>query len=256
MSMKETSSGFLVFLAIISTSLAAGAFLLSWPSSTYFFDSSPKNDGFVPPRNIAKTIDETQKSTVLVTCSLNKEDGSIGTGWAIDSDLLQVASDKTTVITNYHVIEECLKERGSITVARLYKKEEPARLLNYDKKNDLAVLVVDKKLPTLDLSENPPFPGYWVMALGSAAAYEGSVAFGSVLNVTNKDILITNNISEGNSGGALVDNEGKVIGVVTWGMDYTTDQYNGASILDVACIKILKCQYKFDGEDTWFDYNE
>ena len=191
-----------------------------------------------------------------MTCSLDKEDGSIGTGWAIDSDLLQVASDKTTVITNYHVIEECLKERGSITVARLYKKEEPARLLNYDKKNDLAVLVIDKKLPTLDLSENPPFPGYWVMALGSAAAYEGSVAFGSVLNVTNKDILITNNISEGNSGGALVDNEGKVIGVVTWGMDYTTDQYNGASILDVACIKILKCQYEFDGKDTWFDYNE
>ena len=123
MSVKETSLGFIAFLAIISTSLAAGAFLLSWPSSTYFFDSSPKNDGFVPPRNIAKTIDQTQKSTVLVTCSLNKEDGSIGTGWAIDSDLLQVASDKTTVITNYHVIEECLKERGSITVARLYKKE-------------------------------------------------------------------------------------------------------------------------------------
>ncbi len=79
---------------------------------------------------------------------------------------------------------------------------------------------------------------------------------GSVLNVTNKDILITNNISEGNSGGALVDNEGKVIGVVTWEMDYTTDQYNGASILDVACSTILKCQYEFDGKDTWFDYNE
>jgi hypothetical protein len=42
---------------------------------------------------------------------------------------------------------------------------------------------------------------------------------------------------------------------VTWGMDYKTDQYNGASILDVACIKILKCQYEFDTEKTWFDYN-
>ena len=93
------------------------------------------------------------------------------------------------------------------------------------------------------------------MALGSAAAYEGSVAFGNVLNVTNEDILITNNISEGNSGGALIDNEGKVIGVVTLGMDYKTDQYNGASILDVACVKILKCQYEFDTEKTWFDYN-
>jgi len=112
------------------------------------------------------------------------------------------------------------------------------------------------KLPALDLSENSPWPGYWVMALGSAAAYEGSVAFGAVLNVTDEDILITNNISEGNSGGPLVDNEGKVIGIVTWGMDYKREQYNGARILDVFCFKLLKCQYNYESEPTWFEYKE
>ena len=94
------------------------------------------------------------------------------------------------------------------------------------------------------------------MALGSADSFEGSIAFGHVLNYTNEDILVTNNISAGNSGGALVDNEGQVVGVVTWGTDYTEVQYNGARILDVGCFKILKCQYEFDGEKTWFDYNE
>ena len=56
--------------------------------------------------------------------------------------------------------------------------------------------------------------GQWVMAVGSADGYEGSVAFGNVLNVYYNDILITNNISHGNSGGPLIDNEGVVVGVV------------------------------------------
>jgi S1-C subfamily serine protease len=255
MKLKKDSENFVAFLAIIATSLAAGAFVLAWQPSNHFFDASPKYDGFVPPRQISDLIDETQNSTVLVICSIDGKDSAFGTGWAIDSKTLQVSSKKTTIITNYHVIEDCVKENGKVSVAKLYKDKKPAEILNYDKKGDLAVLTTKLKLPTLELSENPPYPGYWVMALGSAAAYEGSVAFGNVLNVTNEDILITNNISEGNSGGALIDNEGKVIGVVTWGMDYRTDQYNGASILDVACVKILKCQYKFDTEKTWFDYN-
>ena len=82
------------------------------------------------------------------------------------------------------------------------------------------------------------------------------VAFGNVLNVTTKDILITNNISQGNSGGSIVDNEGKVIGVVTWGMNYKDAQYNGGGTLDRYCSKILKCEYEYEGEKTWFDYNE
>jgi S1-C subfamily serine protease len=237
MKLKRDSENFVAFLAIIATSLAAGAFVLAWQPSNHFFHAAPKYDGFVPPRQI------------------EGNDSAYGTGWAIDSETLQVSSKKTTIITNYHVIEDCVKNNGEVSVAKLYKDKRPAEILNYDKKGDLAVLTTKLKLPTLDLSENPPYPGYWVMALGSAAAYEGSVAFGNVLNVTNEDILITNNISEGNSGGALIDNEGKVIGVVTWGMDYKTYQYNGASILDVACAKILKCQYEFDTEKTWFNYN-
>ena len=91
------------------------------------------------------------------------------------------------------------------------------------------------------------------MALGSADGFDGSVAFGNVLNVYYNDILITNNISHGNSGGPLIDNEGVVVGVVTWGKE--TEQYNGARSLDAFCAKILKCKYAFDGEKTWWDYS-
>jgi S1-C subfamily serine protease len=105
------------------------------------------------------------------------------------------------------------------------------------------------KLKTLELSEFDPWPGYWVMALGSADGYEGSVAFGSVLNSNVDEILITANISGGNSGGPLVDNEGRVVGIVTW--TSTKEQYNGAVSLNAMCRKILEC----DGETYW-DYEE
>jgi uncharacterized protein YcfL len=52
---------------------------------------------------------------------------------------------------------------------------------------------------------------------------------------------------------ALIDNEGFVIGVTTWG--HKVEQYNGAVSLDAFCVKILDCQYDFEGEKTWWDYS-
>ena len=91
------------------------------------------------------------------------------------------------------------------------------------------------------------------MALGSADGYEGSVSFGNVINTNTLEILITNNISPGSSGGPLIDNEGYVVGVTSWGLDM--EQYNGAMSLDAFCAKILACKYEVKGVKTWWDYN-
>ena len=255
-SMNESSNRFVAFLAIIATPLAAGAFLMSWGPGNHWFDFSPARDGYVAPRDISSMVYETENSTVTVYCDLSEERGSSGTGWAIDSSLLQMNTEKTAIATNHHVIEDCIKLKGEVSVAKLYEKKKPAQILAFDKKADLAILVTDLKMKPLELSTNVPWSGYWVMALGSADGFEGSVAFGNILNVTTKDILITNNVSRGNSGGALIDNEGKVVGVVTWGMDYDRAQYNGARMLDVFCSKILKCEYEYEGEPTWFEYGD
>ena len=95
------------------------------------------------------------------------------------------------------------------------------------------------------------------MSLGSAAGYEGSVSFGNILNTTTEDVLITNNISGGNSGGPLIDNEGKVVGIVTWGSsNLAKEDFNGARSLDTFCLKIIKCEYEYKGEKTWYDWND
>jgi S1-C subfamily serine protease len=112
------------------------------------------------------------------------------------------------------------------------------------------------KLAPLELSENFMWSGYWVMTLGSAAGFEGSVSFGNIVNTTNRDVLITNNISEGNSGGPLIDNEGLVVGIVTWGSDNDREQFKGARSLDTFCVKMIKCDFEYDGEKVWYDYEE
>ena len=254
--MDNSANRFVAFLAIIATPLAAGAFLMAWGPGNHHFDFSPANDGFVAPRDISKLTSEIEDSTVTVYCDLSKTRGDAGTGWAIDPSVLQVDTANTAIITNHHVIEQCIGLKGSVSVSKLYGKKRPAEISFFDKKNDLAVLETELKLKPIELSKNVPWPGYWAMVVGSADGFEGSVAFGNVLNVTTKDILITNNISQGNSGGSIVDNEGKVIGVVTWSMNYKDAQYNGGGTLDRYCSKILKCEYEYEGEKTWFDYNE
>jgi S1-C subfamily serine protease len=85
------------------------------------------------------------------------------------------------------------------------------------------------------------------MIVGTADAYEGSVSFGSVMNLNATEVLITANASHGNSGGPVVDNEGRVIGTLTNG--YDGEQYNVAKSLDAMCAKILKCDGKYYWEE-------
>ena len=66
-------------------------------------------------------------------------------------------------------------------------------------------------------------------------------------------VTAIDNLSSGNSGGPLIDNEGNVVGVNTWSR--IDEQYNIAVSLDAFCTKILECEFVNDGEKTWWDYS-
>ena len=252
--MRDTDSNkFVAFLAIIATPFALGAFLLTWAPSIQYSNEDPSGDGYVPPRSIEKLVERTQESTVTVWCEPKEGKSSQGTAWAIELETSMSKEYPTTLITNHHVIDTCIGEGHQIAVALPYEDPVDAVIVRWDKENDLAVLATTLKLPVLALSDYGPYPGYWVMALGSADGYEGSVAFGNVINSNAAEILVTNNISGGSSGGPLVDNEGAVVGVMTWSLDEM--QYNGAMSLDAFCAKILRCEFEFEGKKTWWDYS-
>lgn len=228
---------------LASIGVALSAICIALPPFNQYQSTNPENDGYVQPRSISNLVEKTQKSTVTIYCEYGKKLYSQGSGWSMKLQTSQKDKYHTAVITNHHVIEDCLNDKGRVSVVNSKGNEYKAVIDNWDKENDLAVLATRAKIPPLKLSKNAPWPGYWVMAVGTADGYAGSIAFGNVLNVTDLEVLITASISHGNSGGPLVDNEGYVIGTNSWGAK--GEQYNGAKALDAMCKKLIVCKGDF-----------
>jgi S1-C subfamily serine protease len=236
----------LAITLVLVLSLGIGAYFSLGPIGQ-FRNTDPEIDGYVQPRSIASLVDLVQESTVSIYCDYGpgELDYITGSGWSFEIETDRQDEYPTALVTNHHVIEECLNGKGKLFVAALGGEEYPAVIDNWDIENDLAVIATKLVVPPLYLSENKPYPGYWVMAVGTADGYEGSVAFGNVLNVTDTVVLITAAISSGNSGGPLIDNEGYVVGTNTWSK--IGEQYNGAMSLDAMCGGIMEC----DGGKHW-----
>lgn len=230
-------------VTVTSIGVAILAIFIALPAFNQYRATNPENDGYVQPRSISNLVEKTQKSTVTIYCEYGKKLYSQGSGWSMKLQTSQKNEYPTAVITNHHVIEDCLNGKGRVSIVNSRGNEYKAIIDNWDKVNDLAVLATKAKIPPLKLSKNAPWPGYWVMAVGTADGYAGSIAFGNVLNVSDFEVLITANISHGNSGGPLVDNEGYVIGTNTWGAK--GEQYNGAKALDAMCKKLIVCKGKY-----------
>ena len=114
------------FATILALPFALGAFVLSWAPAQQFHLSDPTYDGFVQPRSIEKLVKKVQDSTVTVFCKhTDPEQDTFGTAWAIDLENDQGSKYPTTLITNYHVVDDCLNGKGKLTVAALYEKEFP-----------------------------------------------------------------------------------------------------------------------------------
>jgi serine protease Do len=234
----------LVITLVLVLSLGIGAYFSLGPIGQ-FRNTDPEIDGYVQPRSIATLVELVQESTVSIFCDYGEQDYDFGSGWALDIETDEQDIYPTALVTNHHVIENCLDGKGKVFVAALGGEKYPAVIDNWDEENDLAVIATKLVVPPLYLSSNKPYPGYWVMAVGTADGYEGSVAFGNVLNVTDTEVLITAAISGGNSGGPLIDNEGYVIGTNTWSR--IGEQYNGAMSIDAMCGGIMEC----DGGKHW-----
>lgn len=201
---------------------------------------------YSPPRDLDGFIATIQESVVVIEC---KE--SQGSGWVIDlgapgddADPEDIALDKkfpTEVITNHHVIEECVKSPGKVK-ATAFGETYDAWLYSWDKQNDLALVAIKQKVPALEIALEPK-PGYWVMALGTPYGLEGSISLGNVINTAELEVVSSAPLNSGNSGGPLVNSRGRVVGVNSWvmiGDDYPQD-WNVAVAIPAMCLEIVDC---------------
>lgn len=135
---------------------------------------------------------------------------STGTGFFYD--------DKGTLVTNYHVIAGCTDATISLNNGETYKVEH---VLGYSAEKDIAILATSyNNSKALAFRSDNINTGETIYTIGSSLGLTGSLSNGIISSSEriingNTYIQITAPISKGNSGGPLLDETGKVIGITS-----------------------------------------
>ena len=204
-------------------------------------------DLYAPPENLGRLIDQVRASTVTILCK-----DSQGSGWVVSLEDLEddaaeedLALDRkypNEVITNHHVIEECVDEPTSVR-ARAGAEEYDAYLYTWDEENDLALVAITQDVPFLEVSKKPE-PGWWAMAVGTPYGLEGSVSIGNVMNIEDFEVYSTSPLNSGNSGGPMVNSQGEVMGTSTATRIGEEDpqDWNIAVGSPALCVALILCE--------------
>jgi serine protease Do len=235
---KERKSNYIII------SMVVVAFITSIVSSAFTYviiDSNAKNNVGTTEsgKNVKYEIQSTDSPVVAIAqkCSPSivgvtvnyvtqsmfgtlDDGGSEGSGIIYSSD--------GYIITNYHVISSALSNSTATININLpnVKESIPATIVGSDKVSDLALLKIDKTgLTAVEFGKSSDTKvGELAVAIGNPLGmdFAGSVTVGYISAVNRKvttggrtyNLIQTDAaINSGNSGGALVNSKGQVIGI-------------------------------------------
>ena len=159
----------------------------------------------------------------VVSISVTSTDGS-GTG---SGSIYKSNANTSFIITNNHVIESAVTT-GTIKVEFTNGDQVAATIVGRDPMYDLAVLSIKTgNLPTIAIGDSSKVSvGDPVLAIGSPLGLASTVTSG-IISALNRPVTTGDEVSQsyvnaiqtdaainpGNSGGALVDAQGRIIGV-------------------------------------------
>lgn len=130
-----------------------------------------------------------------------------------------IISDDGYIVTNNHVVDGA----DELTVTLNDNTEYSARIIGADKTTDLALIKIDgKSLPAITIANSDDIKiGEWVLAVGNPLGLNNTVTAGIVsakarsLGANGVESFIQTDaaINAGNSGGALVNTRGELVGI-------------------------------------------
>jgi len=188
----------------------AGATAAAAPAVTHSADAFGR---------IPELVKKAQPS--IVTVFSERSDARAGTGQGVGSGVIYRSDG--IILTNHHVVADASRiEVGFADGSRI-----PGRVTATDADTDLAVIRVDRTgLPAAEFQKSLPQVGNLAVVLGSPLGFEKTVTAGIVSGLHRSipgsaaetrslvDLIQTDAaISPGNSGGAVVDAEGAVVGI-------------------------------------------
>ena len=149
-----------------------------------------------------------------------------------------IISEDGFIVTNNHVVDQATKLRVKLNDGRMFD----AKVIGTDPTTDVALIKIDAdKLPTIPFGSSDALRlGEWVLAIGSPFDLQSTITAGIVsakarkLNVIPNEFRIESFIqtdaavNPGNSGGALVNTHGELVGINTL-IQSSTGSYIGYS---------------------------
>lgn len=183
--------------------------------------------------NFTFIIEKTSSSVVFIRSILKDDDGT----FSYDTGSGVIISPNGQIVTNNHVVENAEKITISTFDNVIYEGELVAR----DEETDLAIIKINgDNLPFVFFGNSDDLNvGDWVLAIGNPFKLKNSVSAG-IVSAKNRtlNLLGTNGIESyiqtdaaanpGNSGGALIDLQGKLIGIMA-AITSTNDNFQGYS---------------------------
>ena len=191
---------------------------------------------FIPAKLSSDKIYQKVNPSVFCITAENSSQKQAGSGFFINNNGLAV--------TNYHVIENCTSAKIQLDNGAMY---DVIKVVGCDEKKDIAIIQIDipKSQSVLLGNSNKLKVGQVVYAIG----YPESFILGSVDSTFTQGIIskttysiegntyiqCTADITNGNSGGVLIDEYGKVVGI-------TTARFIGANYINM-CIPINEINF-------------
>lgn len=217
-------------------------------------ETSTVNSEGIYITDVSEIVSNVMPSIVAITSKTLVSTGKYGPNFfgsqqyseGAGSGIIVSSTDSELIIlTNNHVVEGA----EELTVKFINDKSVDAKIKGTSERKDIAIITVDLsnldedtinsiKVATLGDSDTLKV-GNGVIAIGNALGYGQSVTTGVVSalnrdvtidNYTNKMIQIDAAINGGNSGGALLNSKGEVIGINS--AKYSSNSYTSSASIE------------------------
>lgn len=173
---------------------------------------------YLAPSNIEEFIEIAQDATVQIICeTADEEVWGGGSGFHIE-----IGEDRY-IITNAHVIEECIADDTYLYVYDSDDNPHVVKVVSYRHVRDwrgewdVAVLTGRGFGRAITISPEDPKPGHWVLGVGWPSMnghWYQQVSMGNILGNSPDGVIINSAVSApGMSGGPLLNSRGELVGI-------------------------------------------
>ncbi|MBQ3414986.1 MAG: trypsin-like peptidase domain-containing protein [Clostridia bacterium] len=202
---------------------------VSQVSLTNYSDTAVYSANKILPSIVGIQVEYTVNSPISFFSNRTVSSNATASGSGI------IISDDGYILTNNHIVSTSssesyyeVSEANKVTVT-LYNDDTQyeAKIIGKDEQTDLAVIKIEKEgLSKAEFADSDSIKvGEFAMAVGNPLGMQSSITCG-VISAINREVTDSDGkkftliqtdaaINSGNSGGALVNSEGKVIGINT-----------------------------------------